>query len=193
MAKDRFRDWGLYHKLVATAVVAFAFATGLRAFLVIDGAFELTEEVVLAANPDEVWPWIVENDKRPDWQGEITRVQGLSSDIGRNRLVYWKRGYSRWRSFELTTALVVGRLFKSEQESDFDRRWWQVELFQLEPCRTRVVLKEVIRPTEYKDRFWFFRVEEERQQRLIDSVEALKRWVESEPSVCRPDEATITQ
>ena len=186
MAKDRFRDWGLYHKSIVAAIAAFVLGVAVRAVLVIDGAFELKDEIVLEASTAEIWPWVVENLKRPNWQGEVMRVQGLSSDIGRNRLVYWKRGYDTWRSYEVTTALVQERVFRAVQESDFDKRWWEVELVPEGVCRTRVKFREVIQPTLYRDRFWFFRVEEERQQRLQASAAGLKRWVMYEKKACDP-------
>ena len=184
MAKDRFRDWGLYHKAVVATLAAVVFAIAVRAVMVIDGAFEFTDEIVIEASAAEIWPWVVENKKRTDWEGEIFRIQGRSNEVGRNRLVYWKRRYSRWRSYEVTTAMVAERLFETERESDLDRRWWRAELVPEAPCRTRVKLRELIQPEAYTDRFWFFRVKEERQQRLAHSVAALKRWVESEAQAC---------
>jgi len=182
MAKDKFRDWNLYHKSIVAVVAAFAVSVGLRAYLVYDGAFEISDEMVLNASADEIWPWVVDNKKRADWQGEVIRVQGLSVEVGRKRLLYWKRGYKRWHSFETTTALVAERLFKSEQESDFDTRWFEVELVPESSCQTKVKLREVIRPNDYEDRFWFFRVEAERRQRLENSLSALERWLRTSSS-----------
>lgn len=187
MVKDRFRDWGLYHKAVVAGIAAFVLSATVRAILVIDGAFELTDEIELDASASEIWPWVIENQKRPDWQGEVMRVQGLSSDVGRNRLVYWKRRFKQWRSYEVTTALVPERLFKAVQESDLDKRWWEVELIPDGECRTKVRLRELIQPLEYSERFWFFRVEEERQQRLKNSLNALERWVEKKKTRCHTD------
>jgi len=184
MTKDRYRDWGLYHKAVAAIVMALVLSVVVRAVMAIDSAYQIQNEIVIEASTADVWPWVIENDKRPNWQGEILRVNGVSTEVGRNRLVYWKRDYKRWRSYETTTALVVERLFKSEHDSDTDRRWWQIELVPESLCRTRVVLTEIIQPTAYEDRFWFFRVKAERQQRLENSVKALKRWVERIKAPC---------
>jgi hypothetical protein len=184
MAKERFRDWGLYHKAVAAVAVAAILSVVVRALLMIDAAFELRAQVTLDVSAAEIWPWIIGNLRRSDWQGEITKVQGLSTDVGRSRLLYWKRGYDEWSSYEKTTALVPERLFKVAQDSDFDNRWWQVELVPLSPCKTRVKLVEIIQPLEYRDRFWFFQVREERQARLENSVKALKRWIGETAKPC---------
>jgi len=183
-AKDRFRDWNLYHKGIVAAFAAFVFVVCVRAFLVYDGAFEIVDRRVLNTSASNIWPWVVENKKRADWQGEIIRVQGLSVAVGRKRLLYWKRGYKQWRAFETTTALVTERLFKSTQESDFDMRWFEVELVPGGACRTEVKLREVIQPTDYSERFWFFNVQEERERRLENSLDALERWV-GVPAECK--------
>jgi uncharacterized protein YndB with AHSA1/START domain len=184
MAKERFRDWNLYHKGVAAAIAAMVFWVLLRAILVIDGAFEVREEGIIEANPEEIWPYITENAKRDDWTAELMRVQGVSVEVGRNRFLYWKRRYDQWRSYEVTTGLVQNRVFQTEQVSDEDRRWWYVTLDPIAPCQTRVTFREVIEPLAYKDRFWFFRVEEARQKRLAYSLEALERKLSSANSVC---------
>lgn len=184
MVRERFSDWGLYHKIIVAVLAAVVVGVSSRAILVIDGAFEVTDEIVINAGASEIWPWVIDNKLRTDWQGEIIRIQGRSTDVGRNRLVYWKRRYARWRTYEVTTAVVAERLFETEQEGDMDRRWWRTELVPEGPCQTRVKLRELIQPHEYSDRFWFFRVDEERQQRLAHSVAALKRWVESKETSC---------
>ena len=184
MAKERFRDWGLYHKLVAAMLVAMALSVVVRALLAIDAAYEVKDEIVIEASTAAIWPWVLENTKRADWQGEIVRVSGISSDKGSSRLVFWKRRYKTWRSYEITTALVKERLFRSEHDSDEDKRWWQIELVPEAPCRTKVIYTETIQPNAYEDRFWFFRVRDERQQRVENSVKSIKGWVEKTATIC---------
>ncbi len=185
MASDRFRDWGLYHKAVAALVAGVVLSVVVRALIAIDAAYEIKDQIVIEASAAEIWPWVIENDKRSDWQGEVIRLNGVSTDVGRSRMLYWKRDYKRWRSYEVTTEIVPQRRLKTEQESDIDRRWWQVELVPQSPCRTRVILTEHIKPTLYADRFWFFQVREQRQKRLENSVRDLKRWVEKTSKACR--------
>lgn len=184
--KERFRDWNLYHKAVAATVAAMVFWVFLRAVFVYDTAFELKAEKTINANPEALWPYIIGNPLRDNWIAELLRVQGVSVDVGRNRFLYWKRRYTQWRSYEVTTALVKERIFHTAQTSDLDERWWEVELEPLGPCRTKVKLRELIRPLEYKDRFWFFRVEEERQARLDVSLEALERQLKEKGGLCEP-------
>jgi len=184
MAKDRFRDWGLYHKSVAALLVALAFGVLVRALMAIDAAYAVKDEIIIEANTADIWPWILDNNKRADWQGEIMQVSGVSPEVGSSRLVFWTRGYKRWRSYEVTTALVKERLFRSEHNSDKDRRWWQIELMPESSCRTKVVFTETIQPNTYDNRFWFFRVRDERQQRVENSVKSLKNWVEKTAPLC---------
>jgi len=184
MAKDRFRDWGLYHKLVATLLVAMVFSVMVRLLLAIDAAYEVKSEIIIETSAAEVWPWLVDNRKRADWQGEIMWVSGVSAEAGTSRLVFWKRRYQHWRSYELITALVKERLFRSEHQSDEDTRWWQIELVPETVCRTKIVYTETIRPRAYQDRFWFFRVRDERKERLTESVKSLKSWAEQSAVSC---------
>lgn len=184
MAKDRFRDWGLYHKSVATLVAALVLSVLVRALMAIDAAYAVKDEIMIDANAAEIWPWILDNNKRADWQGEIMRVSGVSSEAGSSRLVFWKRHYQRWRSYEVTTALVKERLIRSEHNSDEDKRWWQIELVPQSPCGTKVIFTETIQPNTYENRFWFFRVRDERQKRVENSVKSLKGWVEKTASSC---------
>jgi len=193
MAKEKFRDWNLYHKGIVAALAAFAVAVGIRAYLVYDGAFEVSAERVLDASAADIWPWVITNGKRADWQGEVLRIQGLSVDVGRKRLLSWKRGYERWQSFETTTTLVNERLFKSKQDSDFDTRWFEVELVPAGDCKTNVKLREIIQPTAYSERFWFFRIETERQQRLENSLDSLGRWAGSSGVCVAATDADIPQ
>jgi hypothetical protein len=188
--KEKFRDWNLYHKIVAAGIAAMVFWTVLRALFVIDTAFEVQDERVLNAEPAAIWPFVVENQLRDNWTAELVRVQGVSVEVGRNRFLYWKRRYQEWRSYEVTSALVHERVFHTVQSSDEDERWWEVELEPVGPCQTRVKLRELIRPIAYEDRFWFFRVQDERQQRLAISLDALNRQLKEKGGLCEPPQTS---
>ena len=184
--KDKFRDWNLFHKAIVAALVAFGLSVLVKAYFAIDGAYELKEERIIPASAAAIWPWVTENLKRPHWQGEVIRVQGLSTEVGRRRLLFWQRQFENWRSSEVTTALVQERLFSVEQESDFDTRWLEVELTPLGPCETKVTMTEIIQPALFSDRFFFFRVREKRQQRLANSLPYLENWVLKSTPTCAP-------
>ena len=185
MAKDHFRDWGLYHKAVAALITALVLSVFVHAIFAIDSAYEVSDEIVIEANTADIWPWLIENKKRSDWQGEILKVVGTSVDVGRTQLVSWRRDFKHWRSYEVTTALVKERLFKSEHDMDTEKRWWQIELVPKGPCSTLVKYTETIQPIKYDDRFWFFKVIDARRQRLENSVKSLKKWVEKTRETCR--------
>ncbi len=175
--KDKFRDWNLYHKSVAAFVAALFVSVIYHAIIVYDGAFEYTDERIIEAPASEIWKFVTDNKNRVRWQGELILVNGLSIEEGRSRMLYWQRVYKRWRSWEQTTELVQERLFRSVQETDDDTHWWSVELEPLGECSTRVIIRDIIRPNAYEDRFWFFRRNDAAEdQRLEVSFNALERW-----------------
>ncbi len=174
--KDRFRDWGLYHKAVAAFVVSLIIGVIYRALIVIDGAFEITDERLIHAPAEQVWEFVIDNKNRVRWQGELIEVAGFSIEEGDTRMLSWQRVYDRWRSWETTTDLIPFRVFKTHQEADEEERWFSVDLAPKGKCSTLVKLRELIRPKAYNDRFWFFRVSDVHQKRLAVSLEALDRW-----------------
>lgn len=184
--KDKFRDWNLFHKSIVAGMVALGLSVLVKAYFAIDGAYELKEERVIPASAADIWPWVTDNLKRPYWQGEVIRVQGLSTDVGRRRLLFWQRQFENWRSSEITTALVQERLFRVEQESDFDTRWLEVELTPIGPCETKVTMTEIIQPSKFSDRFFFYRIKEKRQERLTKSLPYLENWVLKSADACAP-------
>lgn len=178
--KDRFRDWNLYHKSVVAVLAAFAVSIVFRLILVIDAAFEVTEEVVLPYDAEAIWAWVTQDENRGRWQAELVdvqRLQGNETEAGSTRLVFWKKRGKRWHAVEQTSEVLPGRVFATIQESDDDQRWFRVELRPEDTCSTRIRVSEVIRPKAYSDRFWFFREADEHEEKWGTSLEALDRWL----------------
>ncbi|WP_417451863.1 SRPBCC family protein [Kordiimonas sp.] len=179
--RDRFRDWNLLHKSVVAVLAALFVSLVFRLILVIDAGFELTHEVVLPYAAPEVWAFVSDDENRVRWQAELVDAQRLKGDMaqsGSTRLLFWKRGYKNWHAVEKTTEVLPERLFASIQESDKDQRWYRLELSPEGPCETRVLVREVIRPKSYNNRFWFFREEEVHDARWEASFAALGRWLD---------------
>ena len=174
--RDSFKDWNLYHKGVAAFITALVVSVLYHGYVVYGGAFEFKREQVIEAPVAEVWSFVTDNENRVRWQGELTLVNGLSFEEGRSRMLYWQRVYRRWRAWEETTELVQERVFRTRQEADHEVRWWSVELEPITPCQTKVVIRDVIRPNAYKDRFWFFRESDAQEKRMDVSIGALERW-----------------
>lgn len=185
--KDRFRDWNLLHKSVVMVIIAFFLSVTVWSVWVIDAAFELEHEVVLPYEAASVWDWVYDPERRTDWQAELVDFApyvGVPEKVESTRLLYWKRGFKRWQAVERTREVVQNRLYATAQESDHDQRWFRVEIVPEGPCKTRLLLVEVIRPKFYSDRFWFFTSNREAQERLETSAKALKRWLGSTVGVC---------
>lgn len=187
VVKDRFRDWNLYHKSVVLALAACIIWAIIWAVMVIDGAFRFEHEETLPYSAETIWPWVVTDENRPRWIGELIDIGELTGEAGKTdttRLLFMRRGYKRWQSVERLTSAVPNRLVSYAQESDIDRRWFSVELRPAGPCKTKVILKETIQPLAYAKRFWFFQESSKVEERLKNSQEALARWVSEMNPAC---------
>lgn len=190
--KDRFRDWNLYHKCVSAVVAAMAFGVALRAILVIDTAFEVTDERIISAGADTVWSLVATDDSRDKWQAEmmdLVELTGPTDEAGATRLLFWKRGAKRWQSVERTRDTLEGRVLGVVQSSDNDTRWVTLTLSVVTPCQTRLTIEEIIEPAVYLDRFWFFSERTLHENRLRSSLDAMERWAAVEDSACAPGAA----
>ncbi|TNE62272.1 MAG: SRPBCC family protein [Alphaproteobacteria bacterium] len=187
MVQDRFRDWNLLHKSVAALVAAFFVAVAIHAVRVREAAFALDDSRVLPYSAETIWPWLTDYRNRARWQAELidlSRMSGDVTDYNSTRLLFWKRRYTHWQAVEQTKEIVENRLFATIQESDFDYRWFRIELEPVGPCSTRVTMHEVIQPLRYTDRFWFFRDHDERRGRLTLSLDALDDWLGKTAPAC---------
>ena len=159
------------------------------AVLVYDGAFPLTHERVLSYEAKTIWPWLVEDENRSRWTAELVDLSafdGEAGEIGAARLLFWRRGSSRWHAVEHVTSSLSGRFVETVQKSDYDRRTFKIELVPEGICQTKVIINETIRPEAYKDRFWFFRYRAEREERLEVSLSALDGWIKNTAEPCNP-------
>lgn len=185
--QDRFRDWNIYHKSVVLFLSAIGVWVLIHAYFSWDGAYQETREVSLPYSAENLWPLLTGDEMRDLWFAELIDVNGLSgkeATVGATRLLFWKHRYKRWHSVERITDLVPNRLFKTIQESDHETRWLHVELKPISPCETHITLQEIIYPTAYKDRFWFFRDFTRHEQRLDDSMQSLATWAEKKDTRC---------
>lgn len=186
--KDRFRDWNWYHKTIVTLLAAVAFGTFVRALLVIDTAFEIKGEATLNAPADTIWAWMISEDDRDKWQAgliDVARLTGDTAERGTTRLVFWRKGNKRWQALETTMGVIPGRVLELMQSADQDTRWITLEIEPDATCRTRLVITEIIEPTAYNDRFWFFSEREHHEKRMAASLTALGRWMETAAPDCQ--------
>lgn len=185
--RDRFSDWNLYHKAVLAFVSALAFGVFVRALLVIDTAFEVREERVIAASAGTVWAWLSSDTDRDKWQAELidlVELTGPTVEPGATRLVFWKRGLRRWQAVERTRDMLMGRVLGLYQTSDQDTRWVTMTLDVIDACHTGLTIEEIIEPAEYLDRFWFFNQRTIHDARLTASLDALERWTAISDTAC---------
>ena len=185
--KDRFGDWNLYHKSVAALVAAFAFGVILRGILVIDTAFELEASREINASAEAVWNQMSRDENRDRWQAEmvdVVELTGPTAETGATRLIFWKWGLKRWQAVERTRDSLPGRLLSLEQSADRDTRWVTMSLTVIDDCTTRLDIAEIIEPTEYLDRFWFFSARGRHEARLDASFDAMERWATKEDPSC---------
>jgi len=187
MAKDKFRDWNLYHKAIVIMLVGITAWIIGWAILVYDGAFELKHETIISRNTAVIWPWIIKNETRPRWTAELIDIgplAGEDGDVDSTRLLFWRHRLKRWQAVEHVTSMIAERKITSTQESDQDLRWLDLELIPSGLCETRIILKETIRPLKYVDRFWFFARKGDHEKRQQESLQALKRWVVDTSAAC---------
>ncbi len=185
--RDRFSDWSLYHKLVLAFVAALGVGIVIRAILVIDTAFEVTYQRDVNASAETVWSWVSGDTNRDKWQAELmdlVELTGPSTEPGATRLVFWKRGLRRWQAVERTRDIIPGRVLSLYQSSDQDTRWVSISLQVIDTCTTTVTIEEIIEPSEYLKRFWFFNQRPLHNQRMAASLDALERWTSREDTSC---------
>lgn len=191
--REKFRDWNLYHKSIVIVLAAVAFGTLVRAILVFDTAFQVTNEKIIEASPDQVWLWMTDETNRARWQAELISVVSLSGETVEKdtmRLIFWQRGFKRWQSAETTLDLIPERILVLRQSSDNDTRWITISLEIIEKCKTRVTIDEIIEPSHYADRFWFFNERPLHEMRLETSLNDLGRWLQETDTTCQPKATT---
>ena len=185
--RDSFRDWNLYHKAIVVLISAMAFGIIVRAVVVFDTAFEITGERTVNASAETVWQLISHDKSRDKWQAEIVdlvELTGPTNERGATRLVFWRRGTKRWQAVERTGDLLPGRLLSLIQNSDQDTRWITISIEVLGKCQTKLSIKEIIEPSAYKDRFWFFNQRTFHENRLAASFDAMDRWAATTDPNC---------
>lgn len=185
--RDQFRDWNLYHKSIVILLAAMAFGVIVRAVLVFDTAFEVTDERMINARAETVWALISTDKSRDKWQAELmdlVELTGPTNQTGSTRLVFWKRDLNRWQSVERTQNILPGRVLNLIQTSDQDTRWVSIALKVAGPCQTYLTIEEIIAPSAYKDRFWFFSQRAEHEERLLASLDAMERWATVDDPNC---------
>ena len=188
MVKESFQDWNLFHKsVVIFFVILFSAAFARGVFVVEGGTYLVQTERVFPFNPDQIIPWVVESENRARWQAEVTEFLKFSGDdyeVGSTRRAYHKRRGEEWFAFEQTVE--VGQKHKVLQQDNvkFEDRSLEVSLKSLRPCETMLVMKEVIYPRDYSDRYWAFLEAGSREKRLEVSMDALERWFKTTKLKC---------
>jgi len=185
--RDKFRDWNIYHKSVVILLSAMVFGVIVRAVLVIDTAFEVADERIINASADRVWSLVSIDSNRDKWQGEmvaLAKLTGTTVEQGSTRLVFWRRELKRWQSVERTRNILPGRILNLIQTSDQDTRWVAITLEVISTCQTKLSIVEIIEPSAYKDRFWFFSQRTIHENRLTASFNAMERWAAIDDPNC---------
>lgn len=180
--RDKFRDWNLYHKSIVILLAAIGFGLFVRAIIVFDTAFEVKGSAIIHADAATTWLWITDDKNRTRWQAEmvgLVRLTGNTSELDSTRLAFWQRGKDRWQSTERTTGLIPERALSLIQQADIDKRWLNLSLEVIAPCQTRLTIDEIIEPTSYSDRFWFFKNRNIHDTRLETSFKSLNEWMET--------------
>ncbi len=190
VVKDRFQDWGLFHKsVVIFFVILFSAALARGVFVVEGGTYLIKAEQVFSFDPEQINPWIVESENRVRWQAEVTDFLKYSGDerkVGSTRRVDHRRDGEEWVSFEQTTEIEPNKLYKTVQadEVKLEDRSFEVTMQSVNSCQTKVVIKEIIFPRRYFDRYWAFLDKSQRQKRLKVSLNALDRWLQTSKTKC---------
>ncbi|WP_262694224.1 SRPBCC family protein [Kordiimonas aquimaris] len=187
--RDKFQDWNLYHKSIVVLMAAIGFGLLVRAILVFDTAFEVKSDAIINADIATTWLWISDDKNRSRWQAEmvdLVRLTGNTSEVDSTRLAFWQRGKNRWQSTERTNGIIPERALSLIQQSDIDKRWLNLSLEVIAPCQTRLTIEEIIEPTSYSDRFWFFKNRSVHDTRLEISFKSLNKWMETASS-CKPN------
>lgn len=172
-------------------MAAIGFGIILRAILVFDTAFEVKGSAVINADAGTVWTWMTDDKNRSRWQTEIidfVRLTGQTQDVGATRLVFWKRDLKRWQATERTLGAVPGRALNLMQQSDIDKRWLTLSLEVISDCQTRLSIDEIIEPSSFSDRFWFFNARTGHETRIQTSFDALNTWMETTVPACAPND-----
>lgn len=185
--RDNFRDWNLYHKSIVVLLAAMIFGVIVRAVVVYDTAFEVANERIINASADTVWALVSDDESRDKWQAELidmVELTGPTSEAGSTRLIFWKQGLTRWQAVERTQNLLTGRVLKLLQTSDQDTRWVSITLDVVGSCQTMLSIEEIIEPSAYKDRFWFFSQRDDHEKRLVASLDAMERWAKADGAGC---------
>lgn len=185
--RDKFRDWNLYHKSIVILLAAMAFGVIVRAIVVYDTAFEIVDQRIINASADTVWTLVSDDESRDKWQAELidmVELTGPTNEPSSTRLIFWKQDLKRWQAVERTQNLLTGRVLKLLQTSDQDTRWVSFTLDVIGPCQTMLNIEEIIEPSAYKDRFWFFGQRTNHEKRLSASLDAMERWATAEDTKC---------
>lgn len=190
VVKDRFQDWGLFHKLVVIFfVILFSAALARGVFVVEGGTYLVKAEQIFPFDPEQINPWIVESENRVRWQAEVTDFLKYSGDerkVGSTRRVDHRRDGEEWVSFEQTIEIEPNKLYKTVQadEVKLEDRSFEVTMQSVSSCQTKVVIKEVIFSRRYFDRYWAFLDKSKKQKRLKVSLNALDRWLQTSKIKC---------
>ena len=190
VVKDSFQDWNLFHKsVVMFFVILFSAALARGVFVVEGGTYLVEVEKNLSYSPNIIGPWINDNENRARWQAQVTeflKFSGATDEVGSTRRVYYRRDGEEWFSFEQTTVSEPNKSYKTIQQDDvlLEDRSFEVIIEPISGCESKIILKEVIFPRDYSDRYWAFMEKSARRDRLKVSVDALERWLKSTGAEC---------
>jgi hypothetical protein len=198
--KDRFRDWGWFHKSVVFVFAGLALSAVFRLIVTYDaGQFLVKEERIIPRSAEAIWPWIVDSENRVRWQVHLTEIDcvkggpnetgitcqtGTPDVIGSARLLTYiydgETSYPR----ETTTDASTAEYFKTYQASDLEERSLEISLEPLGSCETKVTVSEIIYYRNFATRYWSFYTKKDDQERIDSSISSLEDWVMKKTEEC---------
>ncbi len=184
IAATGLANWPIFHRIMLVVLVGIFTFSGYQAwYAAANGTYRVASERVIDAPAEALWDFVTQTENRVRWQAyipDMTRMKGEPLTAGSTRLLVWRdQNRRRWTAYEETVEVVPGMYFVTNQRSEKDERSLQIRLEPLGDCRTRVVLEERIRPTDYYKRLIapFTRLRD--KARFTRSFNALARWTES--------------
>ena len=183
-----FKGWSAYHLSLVAVFAAILALAGLNALLVrTSGGYDIKAEATLPYGADQLWPWVIENDKRSKWQVgmyDLSSLHGAAEETDSARMLFFISGEKKWNGVEVTLESTKLSKWVARQEMPKAIRIYNVTLGAVSKCQTIVHLREQSDLFDFKERFWLFWNKSEHQERLNYSLRQLKTWMGHKGETC---------
>ncbi len=170
---------------IVGAVVLFFLYTVVHALQKIP--FEIESSVVINAAPEEIWPFIEEPNKRPNWQWKITHVNSITPtkmEVGSRQWLFYTYYEAKWDGEEVVTHYEQNTLWAATRTSTRTNASVVIGLKRLDDVdgepRTKVTYNEKLLELNYKTRLNYINEGRKSQTHTENSLIRLKGLVEAE-------------